>query len=249
MSSPGVALISGASRGIGAAAALRAAQAGYSVIVNYSADEPGAASVVRQISAIGGTARAIRGDVTDAGDCAALVTAATELGEFTALVNNAAITGDSPGTLAELAESVLRRTFEVNVLGTILLSQAALRHWQQHPGVSRAIVNISSTATKAGSPGEWVHYAASKGAIDVLTRGLAAETAGQGTRVNAVAPGLTDTGLHEAAGMPDRVRRLAGTIPMGRAAEPAEVADAVLWLLSAEASYITGAILPVSGGR
>ncbi|GAA1050794.1 SDR family oxidoreductase [Arthrobacter russicus] len=246
---PGVVLISGASRGIGAAVALRAARAGYSVIVNYSADRQGAASVLQRISAAGGTARAVQGDVADAADCDALVAAAAELGELTALVNNAAITGNSPGNLVDVPESVLRRTLDVNLLGTLLLSQAVLRHWQPHPGPPRAIVNISSTATKAGSPGEWVHYAASKGAIDVLTRGLAAETAGLGIRVNAVAPGLTETGLHQAAGMPDRVSRLSGTIPMGRAAEPAEVAEAVLWLLSPEASYITGAVLPVSGGR
>lgn len=249
LESPGVLLVSGASRGIGAAIALRAAKAGYSVIVNYSQDHAGAEAVSQRIIAAGGVALAIRGDVSNADDCTRLVAAAAELGELTALVNNAGTTGNSTGTLAELPESVLRRTFEVNVFGTILLCQAAVRHWQAQPGAPRAIVNISSTATKAGSPGEWAHYAASKGAIDVLTRGLAAETAQHGIRVNAVAPGLTDTRLHEDAGLPDRVSQMSKAIPMGRAARPEEIADAVLWFLSPAAAYITGAVLPVSGGR
>lgn len=147
------------------------------------------------------------------------------------------------------AENV-RRVTEVNVNGTIFVCQEALRRiGTTFGGPGGSIINISSTATKAGSPGTWAHYAASKGAVDVLTIGLAAEAARHGVRVNAVAPGSTNTGLHAAAGMPDRVERLNPTIPLGRGAEPDEIAAAVLWLLSEEASYITGAVLPVAGGR
>ncbi|ABY24201.1 short chain dehydrogenase [Renibacterium salmoninarum ATCC 33209] len=244
-----VILISGASRGIGAAIASQAAQAGFAVLVNFASDHEGATAVVRQVTEAGGVARACQGDVSDSAICAELVTAAAQLGELTAVVNNAAITGNAPGPFIGLEESVLRRTVEVNVIGTMLLSQAALRYWRAHPGPGRSIVNISSTATKAGSPSEWVHYAATKGAIDVFTRGLATETAAEGIRVNAVAPGMTQTRLHEDAGLPDRVARLSPTIPLGRAALPAEIADAVFWLLSEKSSYVTGAVIPVSGGR
>jgi NAD(P)-dependent dehydrogenase (short-subunit alcohol dehydrogenase family) len=144
----------------------------------------------------------------------------------------------------------VQRLFETNVYGTFLCSREAIRRMSvRGGGRGGSIVNISSTATKAGSPDTWVHYAASKGAVDVLTVGIAAEVAAQGIRVNCVAPGSTNTGLHAAAGVPDRVARLSPTIPLGRGAEPDEVAAAVLWLLSDDAGYITGAVLPVSGGR
>lgn len=244
-----VVIVTGASRGIGAAVARRAAADGYAVLVNYAQDASGAVAVVDDIEKSGGLARAVQADVADPDQLPRLVTAATELGELCALVNNAATTGNSPGTFTELPDRVLESTFAINVLGSMRVSQAVLKHWQRSPASRMSIVNISSTATKAGSPGEWVHYAASKGAIDVFTRGLASEVAQQNIRVNAVAPGLTDTGLHVDAGMPDRIERLSPTIPMGRAATPEEVANAVLWLLSDQASYITGSILPVSGGR
>ncbi len=166
------------------------------------------------------------------------------------MVNNAGITGDLIAPLVEVPEATVRRVLDVNVAGVIFMCQEAQRRMSTAlGGPGGSIVNISSTATKAGSPGTWVHYAASKGAVDVLTVGLAAEVGSQGIRVNAVAPGSTRTGLHAAAGMPDRAERLAPTIPLGRAAEPEEVAAAVLWLLSGDAGYVTGVVLPVSGGR
>lgn len=176
--------------------------------------------------------------------------AAARLGPLTAVVNNAGITGNLIGNLTEVPADTVRRVMDVNVTGLIYVCQEAVRRLSADgSGSGGSIVNISSTATKAGSPGTWAHYAASKGAVDVLTAGLAAEVAPLGIRVNCVAPGSTNTGLHAAAGMPDRVERLNPTIPMGRGAEPDEVAAAVMWLMSAEAGYITGAVLPVSGGR
>ncbi|KUM37568.1 SDR family oxidoreductase [Arthrobacter sp. EPSL27] len=247
---PGVVIVTGASRGIGAAVALRAARAGYAVVVNYASDASGAAATVEQITAGGGTAAAVQADVSDPAAVGRLFDAAAALGTLTAVVNNAGITGDLIGPLAEVPPATVRRVLDVNVAGLAYVCQEAVRRLSTgHGGGGGSIINISSTATKAGSPGTWVHYAASKGAVDVLTVGLAAEVAAQGIRVNGVAPGSTKTGLHAAAGMPDRVERLSPTIPMGRAAEPDEVAAAVLWLLSDEAGYITGAVLPVSGGR
>jgi NAD(P)-dependent dehydrogenase (short-subunit alcohol dehydrogenase family) len=188
--------------------------------------------------------------VGDPGAVAALFDAAQVLGPLAAVVNNAGITGNLIGPLVEVPAATVRRVLEVNAAGLIFVCQEAVRRLSRdRGGRGGSIINISSTATKAGSPGTWVHYAASKGAVDVLTVGLAAEVAAQGIRVNCVAPGSTNTGLHAAAGMPDRVERLNSTIPMGRGAEPDEVAAAVLWLLSEEAGYVTGAVLPVSGGR
>lgn len=247
---PGVVIVTGASRGIGAAVALRAARAGYAVAVNYASDATGAAATVEQITAEGGTAAAVQADVSDPAAVGRLFDAAAALGTLTAVVNNAGITGDLIGPLVEVPPATVRRVLDVNVAGLAYVCQEAVRRLSAgHGGGGGSIINISSTATKAGSPGTWVHYAASKGAVDVLTVGLAAEVAAQGIRVNGVAPGSTKTGLHAAAGMPDRVERLSPTIPMGRGAEPDEVAAAVLWLLSDEAGYITGAVLPVSGGR
>ena len=249
-SGPGVVIVTGASRGIGAAIALRAAAAGYAVVVNYSNDDEGAAEVMHAITGSGGTAQAVRADVSDPAAVSRLFDAATGLGPLTAVVNNAGVTGNLIGPLVDVPEDTVRRVLEVNVAGLIFVCQEAIRRLGRgHGGSGGSIINISSTATKAGSPGTWAHYAASKGAVDVLTVGLAAEVAAQGIRVNAVAPGSTNTGLHAAAGMPDRVERLNPTIPMGRGAEPDEIAAAVLWLLSGDAAYITGAVLPVAGGR
>lgn len=247
---PDVAIVTGASRGIGAAVAQAAAAAGYHVMVNYSADGQGAETTVNDILAHGGKARAIQADVSQPDDVVRMFDEAAGWGPLTAVINNAAITGNLIGTLVEIPAETVQRVVDVNVAGMIFMCQEAVRRLStDNGGIGGSIVNISSTATKAGSPGTWVHYAATKGAVDVLTVGLAAEVAKQGIRVNAVAPGSTNTGLHAAAGMPDRVERLNPTIPMGRGAEPEEVAAAVMWLMSENAGYITGAVLPVSGGR
>lgn len=243
-------IVTGASRGIGAAIARRAALAGHTVVVNYSADGSGAREVVQSITDDGGSAVAVQADVSDPAAVREMFDAAARLGRLTAVVNNAGITGNLIGNLTEVPAETVRRVMDVNVTGLIYVCQEAVRRMRADGnGSGGSIVNISSTATKAGSPGTWAHYAASKGAVDVLTAGLAAEVAPLGIRVNCVAPGSTNTGLHAAAGMPDRVERLNPTIPMGRGAEPDEVAAAVMWLMSAEAGYITGAVLPVSGGR
>ena len=218
--------------------------------MNYSADAGGAASTVESITAERGVAVAVQADVSDPAAVARLFAAAADLGTLSAVVNNAGITGNLIGPLTDVPAATVRRVLDVNVAGLVYVCQEAVRRLSTaQGGRGGSIINISSTATKAGSPGTWVHDAASKGAVEVLTVGLAAEVAAQGIRVNCVAPGSTNTGLHAAAGMPDRVERLNPTIPMGRGAEPDEVAAAVLWLLSGEAGYITGAVLPVSGGR
>ncbi|NJC22101.1 NAD(P)-dependent dehydrogenase (short-subunit alcohol dehydrogenase family) [Arthrobacter pigmenti] len=198
----------------------------------------------------GGTAVAAPGDVSDPGAVEDVFAAARNLGPVKAVINNAGITGNLIGPLVEVPVHVLSRVTDVNVKGPLLVCQAAIPCMALDAGGEGGqIINISSTATRQGSPNTWVHYAATKGAVDVLTVGLASEVAARGIRVNGVAPGSTNTGLHAAAGMPDRVQRLNHTIPMGRGAEPHEVANAVSWLLSDEAAYITGVILPVSGGR
>lgn len=247
---PAVAIVTGASRGIGAAVALAAAAAGYAVVVNYSADAGGARQVCQLIADDGGTAVAVQGDVSDPAAVHELFDAAAKLGVVRAVVNNAAVTGDLIGPLVDVPVETIKRVLDVNVAGVVFMCQEAARRMSTAEGGSGgAIVNISSTAVKAGSPGTWVHYAASKGAVDVLTVGFAAEVAPWGIRVNAVSPGSTNTGLHAAAGMPDRVDRIKHLIPLGRGGEPAEIAAAVLWLLSDAASYVTGAVLPVAGGR
>ncbi|WP_115787258.1 SDR family oxidoreductase [Arthrobacter silvisoli] len=246
----GVVIVTGASRGIGAAIARRAAAAGYSVAVNYSSDASGALEVVGGIRAAGGRAEAVQADVSRPGQVRAMFDEAAAMGPLTAVVNNAGITGNLIGGLVDVPAETVQRVVDVNVAGVVFVCQEAVRRLSAgNGGPGGSIINISSTATKAGSPGTWVHYAATKGAVDVLTTGLAAEVAGQGIRVNCVAPGSTNTGLHAAAGMPDRIERLNPLIPMGRAAQPEEVAAAVVWLMSDDAAYITGAVLPVSGGR
>jgi NAD(P)-dependent dehydrogenase (short-subunit alcohol dehydrogenase family) len=242
-------IITGASRGIGAAVARLAARQ-YSIVVNYVRDVAGATEVVGQIVSAGGRAVAIQADVSIEKDVVRLFEQAEkQLGPVGAIVNNAGITGGF-SRVETLTAETLARVFAVNVAGTILCSREAVRRMStRNGGQGGAIVNISSQAAGIGGAGEWVHYAASKGAVDSFTIGLAREVATEGIRVNAVSPGLISTGLHAAAGEPDRIERMAPTIPMKRAGTAEEVAEGVLWLLSSAASYVTGVILPISGGR
>lgn len=246
----GTLIVTGAGRGIGAACALQAAARGYAVAVNYGSDEAGAADITRKISEAGGKAVSIQGNVANEGDVQRLFeTAERVLGPITGLINNAGITGKI-SRLEAMEASDIEKVFAINVIGTMLCSREAVRRMStKHGGQGGAIVNISSRASEIGGGGEWIHYAASKGAVDTFTLGLAREVASEGIRVNAVSPGLIETGIHAAAGAPDRLKRFAPMIPMARSGTADEVANAIHWLLSAEASYITGAILPVGGGR
>jgi NAD(P)-dependent dehydrogenase (short-subunit alcohol dehydrogenase family) len=246
----GMLIVTGASRGIGAAIATLAAGRGFSVAVNFSTGEPEATVITEQIVSAGGRACAIQADVAREEDVIRLFeTAERELGPIKALVNNAAITGGF-SRVDSVTAKTLEQVMAVNVTGAFLCAREAVRRMSnRHGGTGGAIVNISSRAAQIGSAGEWVHYAASKGAIDSFTIGLAREVATEGIRVNAVAPGLIDTGLHAANGAPDRLNRLTSSIPMQRPGTAPEVAEAVLWLLSPAASYTTGAILEVGGGR
>lgn len=246
----GTLIVTGASRGIGAAVAALAAQRGYAVAVNFSTSAEAANKVAHSIGAAGGRAVAIQADVSVEKQIMRMFEAAErELGPIKGLVNNAAVTGGF-ARVEDVSSAALANVFAVNVSGTILCAREAVQRMStRRGGTGGAIVNISSRAAHTGAAGEWVHYAASKGAIDSFTIGLAREVATEGIRVNAVAPGLVDTGLHAANGDPGRLERLMGTIPMGRAGTPHEVAEGVLWLLSSAASYTTGAILEIGGAR
>jgi NAD(P)-dependent dehydrogenase (short-subunit alcohol dehydrogenase family) len=246
----GAVIVTGGSRGIGAATARLAATRGFAVAVNYATGEQEATAVVRKILASGGTAAAIQADLARESDIMRLF-AETErqLGPLRGLVNNAGVTGGFARVEAVTAE-MLERMLAVNVTGAILCAREAVRRMStRHRGRGGSIVNISSLAARTGSAGEWVHYAASKGAINTFTIGLAREVASEGIRVNAVAPGLVETGIHAANGEPGRLERLKGTIPLGRPGKPEEIAEAVVWLLSSASSYVTGSILEVGGGR
>lgn len=245
-----IAIVTGASRGIGAAIAKLLGANGYGVAVNYAEDEAAARRVVDGLTAAGSRAVAIQADVSSETDVLRLFeTAERELGPIRALVNNAAITGGF-ARVEDVAGAALARMLAVNVAGTILGSREAVRRMStRRGGRGGTIVNISSIAARTGGAGEWVHYAASKGAVNTFTIGLAREVATEGIRVNAVAPGLVDTELHAANGEPGRLARLSPSIPMQRAGTPEEIAEGVLWLLSDAASYTTGTILEIGGGR
>lgn len=246
----GTLIVTGASRGIGAAVAALAGERGYAVVVNFATSEAEATNVVKDIVDGGGRAVAIQADVAHEAQIIRMFEVAErELGPIKGLVNNAGVTGGF-ARVEEVSSAAIANVLAVNVSGTILCSREAVRRMStRRGGTGGAIVNVSSRAAHTGAASEWVHYAASKGAIDSFTIGLAREVATEGIRVNAVAPGLVDTGLHAANGEPGRLQRLMGTIPMARPGTPREVAEGVLWLLSAAASYTTGAILQIGGGR
>jgi NAD(P)-dependent dehydrogenase (short-subunit alcohol dehydrogenase family) len=242
----GVVIVTGGGRGIGAAVARQLAREGHDVVIGYATDHDAARSVAEDVRAAGAQALAVAGEVADEADVLRLFDTAATLGQVTGVVCNAGITGNTPGRLDEQDAATVRR---VNVMGVFLCNREAVRRMStRYGGPGGAIVNVSSTAAGRGSPGEWVHYAASKAAVETLTYGLAQEVAAEGVRVNAVAPGLVNTDLHAAAGMPDRPARRAPMIPMRRAGEPPEIAEGIVWLLSAAASFVTGATLPISGG-
>ena len=240
-----VILVTGASRGIGAATALRLARAGHAVAVNYARDAAAAASVVEAIRGEGGDAVALQADVADEAEVLRLFEAIDRRwGRLTGLVNNAGVV-DAATRVEAVTLARLQRLFAVNVFGSFLCAREALKRM----GAGGAIVNVSSVAARLGSPGEYVDYASAKAAIDTFTRGLALEVAARGIRVNAVRPGIVETEIHASGGQPDRVARLGPQVPMQRAGTADEIAAAIAWLLSDEASYCSGAILDVSGGR
>ena len=245
-----VLLITGGGRGIGAATALLAAQRGYAVAVNYASNSLAADEVVRTIRAGGGTAIAVQADVGDEAQVISMFEKVdARLGRLTALVNNAGVV-DVQARVDEMSVARLERMFRINVIGSFVCAREAVRRMStKYGGAGGAIVNISSGAARLGSPGQYVDYAASKAAIDTLTIGLAKEVGDEGIRVNAVRPGLIDTEIHASGGMPDRAFELAPTVPMKRTGSPEEIAGAILWLLSDEASYTTMALLDVTGGR
>jgi len=248
-SRPGVMLVTGGGRGIGAATARLAAQRGYSVCVNYLRNRDAAQEVVRAIEKDGGRAKAVAGDVAREADVIRMFDEAATLGRLDALVNNAGIL-ERQTRLDDMEAARFERVFATNITGAFLCAREAVRRMStRHGGEGGGIVNVSSMASRLGSPGEYVDYAASKGAIDSLTIGLSREVAAEGIRVNAVRPGVIYTEIHASGGEPGRVDRVKSAVPMLRGGEPDEVARAILWLLSDESSYSTGTFIDVSGGR
>lgn len=247
--SKGVVVVTGSSRGIGRACALLAAERGYQVVVNYASNTEAAAEVVSRINASGGQAVAVRGDIAVEADIEHIFAAADRLGPLAGLIANAGIVSRS-GRVEDYTVERLQTIVTVNVIGTILCCREAVRRMStRRGGKGGAIVAISSVASLLGSPNEYVDYAATKGALDSFTIGLAKEVAMEGIRVNAVRPGMVTTDIHESSGDPGRVERIRPTIPMQRIGEPEEIARAALWLLSDEASYCTGTFITASGGR
>jgi NAD(P)-dependent dehydrogenase (short-subunit alcohol dehydrogenase family) len=243
-------LVTGGTRGIGRATALKCARKGWSVALNYLSNQPAAEETAREVRAAGGHAITLQGDVAEEADVITMFGAAeSRLGRLDGVVINAGIVAPSL-QLADMESARLKRMFDVNVYGAYLCArESARRLSKDRGGGGGAIVLISSAASRLGSPFEYVDYAGSKAAIDTLTIGLAKELGQQGVRVNAVRPGLIETDIHASGGQPDRARRIGATTPMGRAGRPEEVAEAIVWLLDDGASYTTGAILDVAGGR
>ncbi len=243
-------LITGASRGIGAQTALLAAKQGYRVCVNYRHHDKAAHSMVEKIKSQGGQAIAVQADIADEASVEALFDTVDQCwGSLTALVNNAGIL-EAQMRLENMTASRMHRIFNTNVIGSLLCCREAIKRMSiNHGGSGGAIVNVSSGAAKLGSPNEYVDYAASKGAIDTLTIGLAKEVAEEGIRVNAVRPGFIYTDMHADGGEPNRVDRVKEYVPMKRGGQPEEVAKAILWLLSNDSSYTTGSFIDVMGGR
>ena len=245
-----VIVITGASRGIGAATALLAARQGYRICINYHSDEQAAEHILDQVRQLGAKAITVRADASVEDEIIQLFQRVDEaLGPVTALVNNAGTIGQQ-SRVDDMSEFRLLKVMKTNIVGPMLCAKhALLRMARRHGGQGGAIVNVSSVAARLGSPNEYVDYAASKGALDTFTLGLAKEVAGEGVRVNGVRPGYIHTGFHALSGDPDRVSKLEPGLPMGRGGRPEEVAEAILWLLSDKASYSTGSFIELGGGR
>ena len=245
-----VLLVTGASRGIGAATALNAAQKGWHVAVNYTRDALAADEVVRQIRAAGGTAMSVQADVSEEAQALRMFEQVdAKLGRIDGLVNNAGVV-DVSARVDEMSVARWRRMFDINVIGSMICAREAVRRMStRHGGTGGAIVHVSSAAARLGSPNQYVDYAAAKGAIDAFTLGLAKEVAAEGIRVNAVRPGLIETDIHASGGLPHRVRDLQHTVPMQRGGSAEEVAAAIVWLLGDDSPYTTMSFLDVSGGR
>ena len=244
-----VAIITGGSRGIGRACALGLAEDGYDVVVNYAGNKAAADEVVAAIVAGGRKAVAVQGDVANEADVAAIFAAADKLGTLKALVNNAGVV-DVAQPVVEMSTARLRRMFDINVMGSFFCAREAIRRMSTRlGGKGGAIVNLSSIAPRLGAPGQYVDYAAAKGAIDAFTLGLGREVANEGIRVNGVQPGLIETDIHASGGIPDRIETLKNTIPIKRGGTAEEIAEAVRWLVSDKASYAVGSLITVSGGR
>ena len=245
-----VLLITGGSRGIGAATALLAARAGYAVAVNYAANSLAADEVVRQIRVSGGTAVTVQADVSIETDVLAMFHKVdAKLGRLTALVNNAGVV-DMTSRVDAMSLERLQRMFAINVFGSFMCAREAVKRMStRYEGEGGTIVNMSSAAARLGAPGQYVDYAAAKGAMDTFTIGLAKEVAAEGIRVNAVRPGIIETDIHASGGLPNRARDLAPQVPMQRAGTAAEVAEAIMWLISEKSRYTTGSIIDVAGGR
>jgi NAD(P)-dependent dehydrogenase (short-subunit alcohol dehydrogenase family) len=244
-----ITLITGGTRGIGAATALRLATEGHDLVLGYARDDDAADRCRRAVEHRGARCLVVRSDVSNEDGVEQLFTGARSFGRLTGVVNNAGATSHV-GTLAETPPDVIRRTVDLNLLGALLVARAAVRALStSYAGDGGVLVNVSSGAATLGSPDEYIHYAAAKAGVDAMTVGLAQEVAGGGMRVVGVAPGMVNTRIHEDAGDPGRVSRLAPKIPLGRAGEPEEIAAAIAWLLSDEASYVTGTTMRVAGGR